>query len=361
MKKSIAIICEYILIPERIGGMDRFFVAYDKSLKEKGYEVTWFFKNAVKFDFYKNLTIIDTNNIEVSSFFINYCSKNNLKYDVVNTHFTELCTKSYKRIKKLMNDVYIIAVDHNPRPMDGFTIKKQLKNKIKGKLYHKYIDAFIAVSEYSKENLIKDFGAQITSKIKIIFNGIETQKYIQKANFNTHNNFIVACHLRKEKGVQDIIEAVNILPNDLLEKIKITIYGEGPYENVLKQKVRDNNLENRIVFKGNTDQLESIYYQYDYLIHPSYGETFCFTVVESLMSNLPVITTNKAGNVLNLVIDKENGYTFDIGDVIELSSVLKKIVIAKEQIEGEIFYKEIENKFSISTMVNNHLKLLECI
>ncbi len=357
---SIAIICEYVLIPERIGGMDRFFKAYDSALKEKGYAVTWFFKDVIEFDFYKDLNIISANNKEVNSFFINHCFTNNIKHDVVMTHFTELCTKSYKKIKQLM-DVYIIAVDHNPRPVGGFSIKKQLKNKIKGKLYHKYIDMFVAVSKYSKENLIKDFGNQIASKIKIIFNGIETQKYIQKTNFNTHNNFIVACHLRKEKGVQDIIEAVIILPSDIQEKIKIAIYGEGPYEKILKQKVIENNLEKSIVFMGSTDQLESIYHLFDYLIHPSHGETFCFTVVESLMSNLPVITTNNAGNILSLVCNNENGYIFNIGDINELSAIIRKILIGEKQIKASTFYKEIENEFSISMMVANHLKLLECM
>jgi glycosyltransferase involved in cell wall biosynthesis len=34
---------------------------------------------------------------------------------------------------------------------------------------------------------------------------------------------------------------------------------------------------------------------YDYLIHPSHGETFGYTVLESLLSNLPVVTTANQG------------------------------------------------------------------
>jgi len=360
MNKSIAIICEYVLIPERIGGMDYFFVAYDKALKEKGYQPIWFFKEAQHFDFYTTLTIHNANNKDVESYFLNYCFSKKIKFDVIITHFTALCTSFYKKVK-YCTAAYIIAVDHNPRPIGGFPIKKKVFNKIKGKLYHKYIDQFIAVSNYSKKNLIKDFGKQITSKIKVIFNGIETEKYVLKKHFDSHKNFIVACHLREEKGVQDIIKAVSYLPVVMQNKLTLTIYGEGPFEETLKLNVIKNNLQKNIFFKGSTDKIHEIYQHYDYLIHASHGETFCFTIVESLMANLPVITTKEAGNILGLVKENYNGYTFNVQQPKQLTNILEAIISDKKQIVLSNFNKSIENKFSINNMVNNHLKLLECI
>ena len=42
LNKNIAVICNYNLNPNRIGGMDRFFVAYNEEGKKLGYEISWF-------------------------------------------------------------------------------------------------------------------------------------------------------------------------------------------------------------------------------------------------------------------------------------------------------------------------------
>ena len=38
---KIAIVCNYQLRSDRIGGMDRFFKAFDSKAKEAGYTVDW--------------------------------------------------------------------------------------------------------------------------------------------------------------------------------------------------------------------------------------------------------------------------------------------------------------------------------
>ena len=76
--KNIAVICEYKLFPERIGGMDHFFVAYDKEVNAKGYTITWFFKDVVPFEFYKNLNIVSAQNKGIEVCFLEHCLANNL-------------------------------------------------------------------------------------------------------------------------------------------------------------------------------------------------------------------------------------------------------------------------------------------
>jgi len=49
MKKNIAVLCDYYLIPERIGGMDRFYIVYDKAAKILGFNIDWFFSKDTNF------------------------------------------------------------------------------------------------------------------------------------------------------------------------------------------------------------------------------------------------------------------------------------------------------------------------
>ena len=123
--KKVAVVCNYILNPDRIGGMDRFFKLFDTVLKEKGYMVDWFFTAYTAFDFYKDLNICDAKNSSVEESFLEVSS--NKTYDIVITHFTELCTRFYKDLAFRNPNSYVIAVDHNPRPLEGFSLKKRFK------------------------------------------------------------------------------------------------------------------------------------------------------------------------------------------------------------------------------------------
>ena len=122
--------------------------------------------------------------------------------------------KAFKIAKK------IIAVDHNPRPFKGYPLKKRIQKRVKGLLYSRYIDLFVGVSQYTVNEIIKDFGSHLTRKSLVVYNGIAYEKFIKRANRNSIKpTFLVACHLRYSKGIQDLIDAVALLPENILEQL----------------------------------------------------------------------------------------------------------------------------------------------
>ena len=125
---KIAVVCDYSLKPERIGGMDRFFVAYDKACKERGCQVDWYFSESVTHKFYEGMSIHTEKEMSAEKLFLQKNSQD-IGYEVIVTHFVELCTPFFQSIKNTKTP-YIIAVDHNPRPLKGFSYKKRLRNKI---------------------------------------------------------------------------------------------------------------------------------------------------------------------------------------------------------------------------------------
>lgn len=356
-KYKIAVICDYKLLQERIGGMDAFFWLFDSECKKSGFQISWFFPNDADFSGYKNLEIISADGERLETFFISHCKKNQINFDVVFTHFIELCTSFFLEVKKISNPK-IIAVDHNPRPVNGYTLKKIITKRIKGILYSRYIDTFIGVSDYSKKQLIKEFGFQIKNKVKVILNGLEINKFRQKTNFDSNCSFIIASHLRKDKGIQDVVQAVNKIKSHLSSDFTINIYGEGHYENELKKMIADFSLQQYFIFKGSVDNLDELYSEYDYLVHPSHGETFCYTVIEALLSNLPVITTRNQGNVLGFVKENRNGFLYDEGNVDSLSVILKKCVNQEIKINDGLKKEPSVTNLSLEKMVSEYVKLL---
>ncbi|WP_272023338.1 glycosyltransferase family 4 protein [Olleya namhaensis] len=355
--KKLAVICNYILRPDRIGGMDRFYYLYNQCMLEKGVEIDWYFTDYVPFKFYTDFKIYSADNKSVEQMFLNICKTENKKYDVIVTHFTELCTSFYKEYSQLLPDVKIIAVDHNPRPIEGFSLKKRIKKRLLGYLYSKYISQFVGVSKYTVNQILKDYGAFLKHKTQVIYNGIDIEVFEKRENLNT-NKFIVASHLRVSKGIQDLILALSYLDKNLLDNVRIDVYGEGPYKSNLIALSKEYKLENVICFKGSSPRLNHLFKNYQYMIQPTYMECFSLSILESLSANVPVITTNVGGN-LEVVSDGENGFIYQAGDCDKLASILEHIISGQINIVKDTSLL-IAQEFYLEKMVNQHIKILPC-
>lgn len=355
--KKIAVLCNYELLPERIGGMDHFFWSFDKKCKENSIHIDWFFPNISSHGDYFKLTIKESRCQNVETYFLKYCQNKELGYTHIITHFVELCTPFFYKIKQICN-TRIIAIDHNPRPLKGYSFKKLVEKKVKGKLFSRYIDVFVGVSNYSENQLIKEFGKQISKKSIVVYNGLEIEKFKKKTKFDLKKSFIVASHLRKDKGIQDLIVAVKDLDTQLKVGLEIDIYGKGYFEAELKSAINEFSLERIFRFKGSVSNLNEIYCDYDYLIHPSHGETFCYSVVESLLSNLPVITTRNQGNVLGLIQENKNGFLFEAGKTDELTLVLENVLSHEYHVDVFSMENTKLNSFSLGKMVDHHFTLI---
>jgi len=353
--KKIALICNYKLIPERVGGMDYFFWEFDAKCKANNIAVDWFFPNISSHGNYDFMTIYSPDNQSLENYFSENFSTEN--YTHIITHFVELCTPFFKKIKK-STQAQIIAVDHNARPIQGYPLKKKINKKLKGFLFSKFIDVFVGVSQYSVNMLVNDFGNQISNKTKIVYNGINFEKFEKKeSDFSFQNKFLVVSHLTHGKGIVKLLVAIKSIVDNGFKNFSITIYGEGNLAQTIKQKIIEYQLNEIITLKGNVANLNSIYKKYDYLIQPSEAETFSFSIIESLYCQVPVIVSKQA-NVLDLIVNGKNGYIFDIQKDNELKSILENVIENKKQLIFENKYFDV-SAFSLKKMVENHFNLLQ--
>ncbi len=359
MIKRIAIVCNYKLLEDRVGGMDYFFWCFQKACNDKQIEIDWFFPNLASHGEYHKFNIIPplTNESLEKSVFSHLIIKK-VQYSNVITHFVELCTSFFADLKKIQNS-NIIAVDHNPRPINGYSLKKRLKKRLKGILYSKHIDQFIGVSDYTSHAILNDFGRFLENKTQTIYNGVLIDKIIPKVNERRKLNpkFLVVSHLRESKGIQDLIKAVNALPDALKEDLKIDLYGSGPYKEELFKLVRLFKLEPVFSFKGNQSNLNEVYQNYDHLIQPTHMECFSLSILESLAANIPVLTTPVGGN-LEIVTHNKNGFIFEAKAINQLVCLLESIINGEKYITDNT-RTLIENKFSIDSMVDNYMELIK--
>lgn len=354
-QQKIAVLCNYQLLPERVGGMDHFFWLFDQKCKANGVAVDWFFPNSNAHGYYQQMTLFSSEFANVEKFF---CEQHNAtEYTHIFTHFIELCTPYVKKIKK-QTAAKLIMVDHNPRQLSGYPLKKRIEKRIKGILYGRYVDLFIGVSHYSVNQLKKELGRHFVAETRVIFNGINPERFVKKTEPSFTAQFIVASHLRKDKGIQDLISAVHEVLKKEPFQFVIDVYGTGYYEHELRQLCESLNVTGFFNFKGNVTNLNKLYSHYDYLIHPSHGETFCYSVVEALMCRLPVITTKNQGNILGLVHENVNGFLFDEENVSQLTQILHRILSQQVVIDNTQSYNTQIEALTLENMVDNYFNLI---
>ncbi|MEZ7497261.1 glycosyltransferase family 4 protein [Flavobacterium sp. Arc3] len=354
--KKIALLCNYELLPERVGGMDYFFWEFDASCKRNNIQIDWFFPNKSNHGDYNKLTIYASGNQSIEAFFLDFSKKHEPTYTHIITQFVALCTPFFKKIKQL-STAEVIGVDHNPRPLKGYSLKKKIEKKVKGFLFSRYIDQFVGVSDYTVKEVIRDFGFHVKSKSKTIYNGvfIDSIEERKERNYNKPS-FLVASHLRESKGIQDLIVAVSLLPTAILAEIEITVFGDGPYKEELIVLVQEHAVISNFKFMGSQANLNELYCKFDYMLQPTHMECFSLSILESLSANVPVITTSVGGNE-EIIRNGENGFIFEPKDSNTLKDLIELIYLGNIKIESNT-RKAIEMNFSLNKMVENHLQLL---
>ena len=355
--KTIAVLCHYRLMPDRIGGMDAFFWEFDRSAKEQGYIVDWYFPNTAQHGEYSNLTIREAGPLSIEDSFLVQVTQHKQNYDFILCHFLELCTPFYKQVKKHLPQAQLIAVDHNPRPIGGYPLQKRITKRIKGILYGPSIDRLIGVSHYTVNELLRDFGSSMKPKTQVIYNGVLTHHIQRREKRSTlHPTFLTACHLRQSKGIQDLIEAVALLEPTLKKDIHIDVYGDGEYKEVLLQLIAEKELTNQFSFKGNSPDLGSVYFQYDYLLHPSHMECFSLGILESLAANVPVIAATVGGNA-EVITNGVNGYLIEPKNIKQLQTLIETLYTGKQSIQSDTDTL-IKQEYTLTRMVQQYLQLL---
>lgn len=231
-------------------------------------------------------------------------------------------------------------------------------------------DAVICVSNSIKEYIQKNYNTK-EEIITVIPRGIDLNLFNKnnldenfiidfKNKYDLTNNFIISSvgRITQLKDYETFINAIYLVKKDI-PNVKALIVGgvrsdKKEYLRTLEELVKKLNLDENIIFTGSQSKISEIYYLSDVVISSSKKpETFGRAVAEAIAMNTPVIATNHGG-VKDIIIEKENGYFFEVGNFSQLSEMIFK---SRElNFDG---YNYISNNFSLTSMLNNNLKLYQ--
>jgi glycosyltransferase involved in cell wall biosynthesis len=130
------------------------------------------------------------------------------------------------------------------------------------------------------------------------------------------------------KGVAHLLHATQSLDRRLggSGQFEILLLGDGPERSRFEGLARELGIQHLVHFAGHVPP-EEVWHYYEEVhvfVLPSLHEIWGLVVPEAMSMGLPVLISNRAGSVPDLVREGENGYSFDPEDHESLASHLEE-------------------------------------
>lgn len=176
----------------------------------------------------------------------------------------------------------------------------------------RHCDAIFAYSTQAESYFIN-----IGTKPEIIFkavNVINTKPKLaaieEAGNIEKFDGFniVFVGAIAKTKKLEMLVDAIKEL-SQIISSIKLHIIGDGSYLPTIKDFVKCENLEDRVVFHGRvTDGLNVLLARNQVLVLPGLGG---LAIVDGMISALPIIAGRADGTELDLIENGTNGFVTD--------------------------------------------------
>jgi glycosyltransferase involved in cell wall biosynthesis len=102
--------------------------------------------------------------------------------------------------------------------------------------------------------------------------------------------------------------------------------GEGPEKIRALDYVEKKGLSDKILFLGNSNEIDKILCYSDLFLLPSEKESFGLSALEAMAHGVPVISSN-AGGLSEVNKEGYSGYLSNIGDIDEMVSKAKNLLL----------------------------------
>lgn len=191
-------------------------------------------------------------------------------------------------------------------------------------------DAVTAVSESLRQTTMQQLGIQ--NHIDVVPNFIDPTRYEQAKDLPGarkwakpgERTLVHISNFRPLKRVIDVVDVFLRLRTHM--PCRLLMVGDGPERGRVEQHCRDTDACNSITFIGSLPLIEEVLVGADLFILPSETESFGLAALEALSCKVPVISTN-VGGLPEVVIDGENGFLHEVGDVEGMAASALKLLM----------------------------------
>jgi glycosyltransferase involved in cell wall biosynthesis len=161
--------------------------------------------------------------------------------------------------------------------------------------------------------------------------------------------------LVRTKGLEYFLEAASHIASRF-PSAHFLIVGEAnvepPYRVELEQRAKNLNLNGRLIFTGQRNDVPQIMREIDISVQPSLSESFSNSLLESMANGLPVVASDVGGNP-ELVTDGENGVLVPSADPAALSRAMAQLLEYPDLAQrlGQAAREKVAREYSLESLL----------
>ena len=269
---------------------------------------------------------------------------------IVRTH--RYRSNFYGRLAAFLTGVPVIVASVH----DNYRKDKRPARKMINRILSKITDKIVAVSEDVKKDIIRYDKTEV-SKVMVITNGIDIEKFNPKGNFadirkefSIKEGAIVVGFVGRivpAKGLQYLIDSIPYVKEEF-KNIKLLIIGEGSIVAKLHEQAKEKKVYDNIIFTGRRRDIPDILSCIDIFVMPSIAEGLPNALLEAMAMGKPIVAT-EVGGIPEVIKNGVNGLLVPPRDPIALATAMKGL-IGNDRLAAQMGYAArdlVLDKFSM--------------
>ena len=258
----------------------------------------------------------------------------------------------YPYCKKL--DSKILVHSHAGSGFHKFT------NTLFKPILNKYTDIKLSCSNTATEWL---FGKKEIPNTTIINNGIDCEKFTFNATqreeirkkYNIKDEDKIIGHIGRFSPEKNHEFMINIISKIIKKNknYKLFLVGEGPLKNEIMNRCKDLNIEENVLFIGNTGETYKYYSAFDIFIMPSIYEGLPIVGIEAQCEGLKCIFSD---NIDKQILITENAKMLKLDEDNWVDEIIKNDINNKRKSDSEIIKRSGYNIDNVAQKINSIIK-----
>lgn len=193
--------------------------------------------------------------------------------------------------------------------------------KIKSKNFTaRFTNVVVPLTKTDKKNYEDHTRAK---EIVQIYNPVDTALENLDHDYAGNSKKIISVgRLTNQKNFTTLVDVARIVLTKFPD-FEWHIYGSGPDYEKINDKIIENQLEDRLILKGQSDSLYSLYKEYSMMVMTSIYEGFPMTLLEGMANGLPLVSFDIQTGPNEIIEDGKNGYLIE---PFEIEDMARKIM-----------------------------------
>ena len=222
-------------------------------------------------------------------------------------------------------------------------------------------DYVTSVSKSLKEQTINFFN--INKEISVIPNFVDFSRHQDHSESCDRlsiapDNFKILTNVSNFRPVKRVLYVVKVFEKKK-KKIpsKLIMVGDGPDKIIAENYCLNKEIQNHVIFLGNTSDVYEVLCYSDLFLLTSETESFGLAALEAMMMSVPVISTN-TGGLPEVNIENESGFLFKVGDIEAMSrKSIDLLANSKFLNQMKASARNTALKFNIDNVIDSYLEI----